>query len=274
MHLRFFLPFALLAVFLSACKQDAPKNNSSNDALSANPTLLGGNWIALDFCSRVAEYGSVLQAEYNSHRPYAVALSFNPARLDSVECFNGMEAWKLPIKITQDTVELQGAVQGKSIFLVYDEHTKKHFTMFDAVSGGSVQMDKFLRSTVNSRNGYEAFTTALNHHLFRGSFTPVAAKGAAEKIVFYPEGIIKGWPEYDRYTVCTRGDCFVMGNELDIITLSNSAKKDSEKTFGFKYNGQNDTLALMTLVDATPGEKGGYTTKGMAYRFARKIPTK
>ncbi len=274
MHIRFLLPFFLLAT-LFACKQDTSNTNKTvTETLESNPNLLGGNWIALDFCSRAAQYGSVLQAENNAHRPYAFALTFNPAQPDSVLCFNGFEEWKLPAKVTQDTVEVQGASQGKSIFLIYDSQSKKHFTMFDGTSGQKTQTDRFLKSTVNSRNGYEAFATALNHHLFRGSFSPVAAKGADQKIVFFPEGVIRGWPEYDHYSVCTGGDCFVMGNEMDVITLSKTANATPEKMFGFKYSNQNDTLSIFHLADATPGEKGGYAVKRIAYRFLRKMPSK
>ena len=273
MHTRFILSFAF-ALLLFACKQDAT-NNTAAVHESANLNNLGGQWIALDFCSRAAQYGSVLQAEYNAHRPYAFALVFNPAQPDSVLCFDGVKNWKLPIKITQDTIEMQGAAQGRSIFLMYDSQSKKHLTMFDGASSNKTQTDRFLKSTVvDSRNGYEAFTRALYHHLFQGSFSLLAAKSASSKIVFLPEGVIQGWPDYDRYSVCTGGECLVMGNELDIMTLRNSKKEGAEKMFGFKYSNQNDTLSISNLADATPNEKGGYAVKGVAYRFLRKLPNK
>jgi len=273
MRIRFLLSLALLATFF-ACKPDPNANKLAADTLSSNPTRLDGNWVALDFCSRAGQYGSVLQAESNTHRPYAFALSFSPDQPDSVQCYNGFETWKLPIKITQDTVEIQGASQGKSIFLIYDGQTNKNFTMFNGTSGQGTEMDKFLKSSVSNRNGYEAFTMALNHHLFRGAFSPIAAKGATSKVALYPEGVIKGWPEYDHYEVCTGGDCFVMGPELDIITLRNSTKAGSEKMFGFKYSAKNDTLSIMNIVDTNPNERGGYVNKGLAYRFLRKMPAK
>lgn len=269
-----FLPFFALLFTLAACKQDPANTQAATPTLAANTNNLGGKWIALDFCSRAAQYGSVLQAEYNSHRPYAFALVFNPAQLDSVECFDGIKSWKLPIKITQDTVEVQNAHDGKSISLIYDSYSNKHLTMIDATDGRKAHLDQFLKSNVNARDGYEAFSMALNHHLFRGSFSPVAAKGGVQKIVFFPEGVIQGWPEYDRYTVCAGGDCFIMGNEMDIVTLRNSTKEGSEKMFGFQYSAKNDTLSIVNLADATPNEKGGYSTKGTAYRFLRKMPTR
>ncbi len=273
MYTRFLLPFALL-LSLVACKHDPNANTTAPPTLAANTNSLGGPWIAIDFCARVAQYGSILQAEASAHRPFALALVFNPAKLDSVHCYNGMEDWTLPIKITEDTVELIGAKQGKSIFLIYDSQSNKYFTMFDGVSGQKTQIDKFLKSSVSSLDGHLAFTMAVNNHLFKGVFSPITAKGATQKVDFSPEGNIQGWPEYDHYSVCIGGDCFFMGNEMDIITLKNSKKEGSEKSFGFKYSGQNDTLSIMNIADSTPNEKGGYKTTGLAYRFLRKTITK
>ncbi len=273
MRIRFFLPFAVV-LLLVACKQDPTANTATATPLSDTPNSLGGAWIAIDFCSRVEQYGSVLQAEFNTYRPYAFAMVFNSAKMDSVHCFNGFEDWKVPIKINQDTVELVGASQGKSIFLIYDSQSKKYFSMYDGTNKAGTQIDRFLKSTVPSEDGHLAFSMSLNHHLLRGSFSPIAVKGTDPKVLFLPEGFVKGWPQYDTYQVCVGGDCFVMGNEMDIITLSDSKKAGSEKMFAFKYSNQNDTLSIFNIADATPNEKGGYVSKGVAYRFLRKIPTR
>lgn len=265
MYNRFFLA-GILAMAFFACKSDP---NSATGAQSANPNNLSGQWIAMDFCARAAQYGSVLQAESNAHRPYAFALVFNPAQPDSVQCFNGFKNWKLPIKINQDTVEMQQAADGKSIFLVFDSQGEKNIAMFDGTSGKGAHMDKFIKSNANARDGYMAFITALNHNLFSGTFSPLT-KGPGEKVSFTPGGFIQGWKEFDRFQVCTGGDCLLMGNEMDIVRLSHSKQEDSGKIFGFKYSAQNDTLSLLNLVDATPEEKGGYSVKGVAYKFLRK----
>lgn len=267
MHTRFLLAFLLPLAFL-ACKQDPTANNAA-PAPSANADMLGGQWIAIDFCARSGQFGSVLQAESNSHRPYALALVFNPAEPDSVQCFNGPDSWKMPVQIRKDTVELPG-VKGKSIFLVYDSQGEKSLIMFDGISGKSTQMDKFIKSKANAQDGYRAFMTALNHNLFNGTFSPLAAKGVGEKVKFTPGGLIQGWKEFDRYEICISSDCWVMGNEMDMVTLYNSKKKDAGQAFGFKYSNQNDTLSFLQLADATPNEKGGYAVKGTAYKMLRK----
>jgi len=268
MYTRFLVALTLLTAFFS-CKNDTNSAAATGNQ-SANANNLAGQWIAIDFCSRANQYGSVLQAETYGHKPYAYAFDFNPTQPDSVICYNGAESWKLPVKINQDTLELPGAVQGKSIFLVYDSQGEKNLIMFDN-TGGSAQMDKFIKSKVGSPNAYEAFLVALKHALFSGSFS-LPAKGAADKIVFAPSGNIQGWKDYDRYTVCAGGDCFVMGNEMDIMRLFNSKNENSERMVGFKYSAQNDTLSLLNLVDATPGEKGGYAVKNVAYTFLHKLP--
>ena len=265
MHNRFLVAFALSMACI-ACKHDS---TSATGAQSANPNNLSGQWIAMDFCARAAQYGSVLQAENNAHRPYAFAVVFNPAQPDSALCYNASKSWKLAVKINQDTVELQNAAPGKSIFLVYDSQGDKNMTMFDGTGASGSQMDKFIKSNANAKDGYLAFVTALNHNLFSGTFSSLT-KEPAEKVMFTPGGFIQGWKQFDRYQVCTGGDCWVMGNEMDVLKLSHSKQEGSGQIFGFKYSAQNDTLSLVSLVDNTPNEKGGYVVKGMAYKFLRK----
>lgn len=256
-------------LFLIACKQDS-KSGDQAGVHTDTRTLLAGHWIALDFCSRVNQYGSILGAMTNGHVPYAYGISFDPTKPDSAICYNGIEKWSLPVKYNADTLELIGARAGKSVFLVYHSQGKKDMTMFDS-SLGAVQMDDFIKSSSSTPDGYKAFTLALNHSLFSGVFGLIG-KGATAKpeIQFTPGGFIFKWNEYDRYEVCTAGDCFVMGNNMDIMTVSKSKEKDSDKMYGFKYSAQNDTLTLYNLINANPEEKGNYQSKGIAYRFFRK----
>ncbi len=267
MYTRFLLALTCLTALFSSCKQDA--GNSATGNLPANPNNLGGQWIAMDFCARANQYGSVLQAENNAHRPYALAIEFIPAQPDSAICYDGSKTWKLPVKITQDTIELQNAAPGKSVFLVYDSQGEQTITMFDNTSGQGGKMDKFIKSKAGARDGYMAFITALNHNLFSGTFA-LLTKGSGEKVMFTPGGYIQGWKEFDRYQVCTGGDCFLMGNEMDIVRLSHSKQEGSAKIYGFQYSAKNDTLSLLNLVDATPNAVGGYSVQGAAFKFLRK----
>lgn len=268
--------FANLLIFtLFACKQD-PKNAAQTNNPShiqpgeqANPTVLAGHWIAMDFCAFANQYGSVLQAMNNAHLPYAYAISFNPVRPDSALCYNGFESWTLPVKFNADTLELVGARPGKSIFLIYHSNMDKDITMIDP-TGERVQIDKFIKSKAGTSNGYDAFTTALNHNLLNGVFTPLG-KGTGEKVQFTPGGFLQGLKGYDRYALCTGGDCFVAGQEIDVVTFFDS--KDEAKTskfFGYRYNGQNDTLTVYNLVNSNPDEKSAYKVAAPAYKFSRK----
>ncbi len=272
---KVFLLANLLAFTLLSCKQD-PKVASQNGAPShiqagdqANPRVLAGHWIALDFCSYASQYGSVLGAMNNAHLPYAYAITFNPTKPDSALCFNASESWTLPMRYKSDTLELIGARAGKSVFLIYHSTGEKDITMIDP-TGPRIQMDHFIKSKAGAADGYLSFTTALNHHLFNGVFTPIG-KGAGEKIMFTPGGFLQGMKEYDRYQVCTGGDCFVAGQDIDVVTFFNS--KDQEKTskmFGYRYNGQNDTLTFYNLANTNTEEKGAYKVAAPAYKFARK----
>ena len=133
-------------------------------------------------------------------------------------------------------------------------------------------MDNFIKSKAGTVDGYTAFTTALNHHLFNGVFTPIG-KGDATKVQFTPGGFIQGLKGFDRFEVCTGGDCFVAGQDIDIVTFYNAkqGKEASEKFYGYKYNGSNDTLSIFNMVNAKPEEKGGYKVGTVAYKYARAI---
>ncbi len=265
--------FANLLIFsMLACKQD-PKNVGPNGGAEqnqqANPIMLAGHWIAMDFCAFANQYGSVLQAMNNSHLPYAYAISFNPSKPDSALCFNATKSWMLPIRYKADTVELLGANQGKSIFLIYHSNMDKDINMIDP-TGDRVRMDRFIKSKAGTADGYSAFTTALNHNLFSGVFKPLG-KGASGDVQFTPGGFLQGLKPYDRYEVCTGGDCFVAGQDIDVITLYNSKDKDkSTKYFGYRYSAQNDTLTFFNLANGNPAEKGPYKVAASAFKFSRK----
>lgn len=261
------LPGALALLFI-ACKSD-PKSGDQSGTQNDTRSMLAGHWIAMDFCSRANQYGSVLQAMTNGHVPYAYGISFDPNNPDSAICYNGMERWTLPVKINADTIEMVGARPGKSVFLIYHSQGKKDMSMFDGTTG-TVQLDNFIKSKANARDGITAFAVALNHHLFSGVFGELGKAAAKPEIQFTPGGFILNWKPFDRYEVCTAGDCFVMDNDMDIITMSKSTEKDSDVMFGFRYSAQNDTLTIYNLVNAKPDEKGMYETKGVAYRFFRK----
>lgn len=271
--LIFFTACTLLAV---SCKNDAPQLGSPNantieTSPTANPKQLGGQWFCMDFCSRAGQYGSVLGAINNAHSPYAFAFEVNPERPDSIILFNGLERWALKARYNIDTVELKEARPGKSIFLVFDSKGDRSITMFDGTTG-STHLDKFQKSKGSAPDAYGAFMTALNHQLFGGTMSTVGknAKVAGE-VQFKSGGILLGLKEFDRYDVCTGGDCFVTGSTLDVVSLSNSKNKDEFKLYGFKYSKQNDTLSLYNLLNNKPEEKGAFTVSTLAYKFSRKV---
>ncbi len=259
-----------LAFAIAACKHDTPNAaNQQSDDTSASPVILAGHWIAMDFCARANQYGSVLSAMNNAHVPYAYAFEFDPNKADSVICYNGIEKWALPVKYNKDTLEVMGASQGKSIFLLYQSKGNKEITLFDGTQG-SMKMDRFVKSKANTLNGYAAFTTALNYNLFGGILLPLGA--GRDTIQFTPGGLIMNWKDYDQYSVCTGGDCFVAEETMDVITLSKSSKPGSEKMYGFRYNGTNDTLTLYNLVNTKPEEKFAYEIRGAVYKFYHGVP--
>lgn len=265
---KLFFTTLLLALFGAACKQDPKTGNTGQVPQTASANILGGHWIDIDFCARAAQYGSVLQAMNNAHLPYAFAFEFNPGQPDSVTCFNGVETWNLPVKYNADTLELVGARQGKSIFLVYSSQENMDITMFD-VTTGQARMDRFIKSKAGAKDGLTAFHVALNHNLLNGIFTPLG-KGASDKVQFTPGGYIQGLKDYDRYELCTAGDCFVTGDLIDVVTFSKSQTENSGKMLGYRYSAQNDTLTFYNLLNDKPDEKGAYKIGAPVYKFSRK----
>jgi hypothetical protein len=274
---RPFLIFLNACILLAvSCQNDAPSSGSPNaktieTSPVASPKQLGGQWFCMDFCSRAGQYGSVLGAINNAHVPYAFAFEVNPERPDSIVMHNGFERWALKARYNVDTVELKDARPGKSIFLVFDSKGDRSITMFDGTTG-STQLDKFQKSKASTPDAYGAFITALNHQLFGGTMAPVGKNAkVANDVQFKSGGFLEGLKEFDRYEVCTAGDCFVTGSTLDVISLSNSKNKDEFKLFGFKYSKQNDTLTLFNLINNKPDEKGAFTVGTPAYKFSRKV---
>lgn len=252
----------LCAAFF-ACKPDA--KNAAN-AAGASLANLSGHWIAMDFCSRAAQYGSVLASMNNGSKPYAYTVSFDPNVPDSAACYNGMESWKIPVKINKDTIELVGAVQGKSVFMVYNAQSPEQMrdmNMFDATAG-TVKLDRFVKSKAETKDGGVAFMLALNHQLLQGNFS---LKGSP--VLFDPTGTVKGLAGFDHYSLCSAGDCFAAGQEIDVVSLSKG--KDAAQLFGYRYNKTNDTLRLYNLVQQNADEKGTAKVGGLAYTLPRKV---
>jgi hypothetical protein len=263
---HFFLALAMICLW-AACKQDA--KNAAADSATTNAEQLAGHWYAMEFCQRASQYGSVLGAMNNGHLPYAYALTFNPAFPDSVTCSNGVNTWSLAVKYDQDTIELVQANKGKSIFLVYDSKSaERNITMFNS-TGGRTEMDQFTKSKTSLQNGYAAFEMALNHNVIGEAYTPLNKTGVAAKVMFQPNGKVAGINGFDRYRLCTAGDCFVGGDAFDVLLLSNAQTEGSEKMFGFNMGNTNDTLTIYNLNNPNPAEKGSRSTAGIAYRLLK-----
>ncbi len=271
-----FLFANLLIITLFACKQD-PKNASQTPAHiqpgeQANPKVLAGHWIAVDFCSYANQYGSVLGAMNNGHLPYAYGITFNPAKPDSALCYNAFESWSVPMRYKADTLELVGARPGKSIYLIYHSNMEKDITMIDP-TGEQVRMDRFIKSKATVQDAYSAFAIALNHNILGGVFTPIGKGAGTEPVTFFSDGGLKGIKSFNRYKICAGGDCFVAGQDIDVVTLYDGREEEkTSKMFGYRYNGQNDTLTIYNLVNTNKDEKGAYKVSTPAYKFSRKKP--
>ena len=273
-RLRLTIPATLvltaIAVFFS-CKND-PANTPAAQNPYASPDLLGGHWIAMDFCRRANQYGSVVRAMDAAPTPFAYGITFTTIKPDSVTCSNGLEEWTLGVKYRKDTLEMPKAMGDRSAFWIYDSGGDRKLTLF-GVENNSVYLHEYIKSSAGATNGLLAFRTALNANLFSGAFFLIGDK-SQEQILFTPGGFINGFEPFDRYEVCVNDDCFVTRalENFDIMTLRNSKKEGAETLFAWQYNANADTLTLYKLRNTNPEEKGAYARDGVAYRFLRKKP--
>lgn len=269
-----FLLIALAGLLLAACKNDSKNAGdaaASGEAPRASAEVLAGNWIASDFCNRARQYGSVLRAMNESHKPFAYAFSFDPARPDSILCNNGKEAFSLPISIRVDTIEIKNAVQGKPVYLTYDSQGDKSIAMFDNTSGRA-RMTVFTKSTAPVKDPYAAFEIALGFYLFDGLYTALKGNEATTgNVRFQPGGQLIGMKSYDYFKICTAGDCFLLGpNGFDIVTLSRYRVAGSEAPFAYRISAQRDTITFYNVIPPPPGESATFTPGKIAFQFLRK----
>jgi hypothetical protein len=267
-----FFSFFLATTAFFSCKnnQNAPNSTAPNGTTieHANANNLAGHWIALDFCSRAGSRHSVLKAmnNENAHKPFAYAFSFSADKADSVVCHIGSKSFSLPIRVNIDTIEVKNARNGKSVYLVYIPETK-NIELFDNTQDRAL-IDRLIKSSSTDPNGYTAFTAALNHNLFEGNFTPVG-KPSAAPVQFLSSGQINNLGDYDRYSVCTDGGCFVLGDQTDVVLLGDT-KTRTTKNFGLRYSTNGDTLSLYNLVQPDPTKAATLGT--VAYRFLHTLP--
>jgi hypothetical protein len=264
----------MVAVFLAtatACKQDN-KTTTPSGAKIITPvndryTPLYGNWIAIDFCSYARQYGSVLMAMNNTHVPYAYAFTFTDSDRDSILCSTATESWKRPIRFQADTlIEVLDARNGKSVFLSYSPTGNKDMTLYDS-SLPKTSVSRYIRSAESSKSGYASFLTALQNQLMVGKYRSTGK--SAGTVEFFPNGEVTGLEGYDRYAICTGGDCFIAGQDSDVISLSNSKTKDAARYFGFKFEPNRTALSIYELVQSNPNEKGTAKPGKMLYKLAR-----
>jgi hypothetical protein len=228
-----------------ACKNS---NNTSPEASGAQradvSTTLAGQWVDIDFCSRVNSLGSIAKIYQKQRRPLALALEFNAGRPDSVLCSDGISTWSLPIKINADTIEVIRGEGKRSVFLMYSPEAKD-LTMFDATEK-PVLIERFTKSKGSQGPLKVALANALNHNLLSGSFMKMGGDKNAT-ISFDPIGSVNGLGDFNRYRLCVGGKCLPNGSYLDAIELLSTTDKNTGKWYGLQMSEGRDTLIILNL---------------------------
>jgi hypothetical protein len=114
-------------------------------------------------------------------------------------------------------------------------------------------------------DGYSAFLIALNNSVMGGNFK----SASGEQVRFAPDGTVKGLKGYDKYELCTGGDCVVMQN-LDVITMKDSGKPDSQQMFGYRFSAAKDSLLIYNLINNNPAEKGNYSQGAVVHTLLKQ----
>lgn len=105
-----------------------------------------------------------------------------------------------------------------------------------------------------------------------GTYTSAGkSKGTVQ---FLSTGEVTGLEGYDRFEVCTGGDCFVAGQESDVLILSNSKTKDAPKYAGFKFTPNRTALTLYELTPGSSDQKGTAQKGAVLYTFTRSAARK
>jgi hypothetical protein len=260
MYRIFLLSFILVTGFFTACKSD-PKNTANKNS-SSTIQAIAGAWISEDFIGFATQYRSVLEARNNGRAPFAYALTFDILRPNQVICDNGFETFPLNINIVADTIEMKNAVQGKSIFLVYDSQSSKKIAMYD-VSHGNIEISYFTKAPASADAiAYQAFLAKLNKAIIVGKYNMVKGKNQVP-VSFNEDGSITGL-EYNKYELCTNGDCFVTGTAIDVVSFFKE-NNTQPVFFGYRITPGKDKITLYELKNEKPEEKGAYTVGAPVY---------
>lgn len=260
MYRTLFFSLVFVVSLFTACKSD-PKNNTNKNNSSTVQSLAGA-WISEDFLGFAMKYRSVIEARNNGRAPFAYALTFDILRPNQVICHNGFETIPLNINIVSDTIEMKNAVQGKSIFLVYESQSSKKLAMYDA-SKGSVEISYFIKAPASADAiAYQAFLAKLNKAIIAGNYKLAKGKNQVP-VSFNEDGSIAGL-EYNKYELCTNGDCFVTGTAIDVVSLYK--ENDTNPVFfGYRVSPGKETVTLYELKNEKPEEKGAYTVGAPVY---------
>jgi hypothetical protein len=251
MSSQYIVVLCLLMLIWGAC-QTNPK--------SVVPVQFEGQWINTDFCARVKQHGSVVEAINRDHLPYAYTLVYSLYDPDSITCFTRQRQWKLPVRGQADTLMLNTPDQ-KKLFLIY-ESAGPRLTLIDP-SGPNTYTSRW-EHTDTTLQGYAAMSNRMNQYLLGGAFR---MNGQQELIYWSSNGQIKNWPAFSRYELCTGGGCFVTGSTMDIVQLQPS-DGTATQNFGFRMNITRDTLSLYQLIDRGPQQAAAIGP--VQYQFFKK----
>jgi hypothetical protein len=149
---------------------------------------------------------------------------------------------------------------------VYDPAAKE-LTLYDATVSPA-QTDRFIKSGGTPANGYQAFASSLNHHVFQGNWQIIKGKNPGRMVQFSPSGSVKNLDNFNAYALCTVGDCFVLGDAMDVVTMANTQNIDTKKMFGYRFSRANDTLSIYNLNIPDPKQAG--QVGALAFQLLRK----
>lgn len=264
---------------LSACEQDGkaerwyiPDEKVSKDMAAGDTFILWGNWVCKDFIELATAKQSVWWVK---NRPMFYEIVFKPEYGDSALLITGYEDFFVKwTKGADNEYLLKNILPDRDIVLQVPKGMKDLQLTDTLRKQGKEQIHNWTYGRapeeymINNGRYTTAMAGYINNALIKGDYLP-AGGGSGIPVTFEANGIINGWPLYERYRICMGGDCYrLTRNPFDVVQLIGSQKTDY---YGMVSTANGDSLYLYRL--ESEGKEGGdYSYKPQEPLAFKKLP--
>ena len=239
-----------------------PKKSTQKETKTVQKQQLWGHWVCVDYIELVKARKTIRSL---TNRPVFLEVVFNPAYGDSALLVTGYNKILTPYKrIGTDSILIKNK-RTQTNLVLFASNGLQSLELKDSLVG---EKDKSLHSWVFKKTSgikkqkKSDLSKHINNSILSGTYT----NAANQTINFIENGTINGWKLFNKYEVCTGGDCFMLTHSsLDIITLR---QKDIKKQYAF-WQKSNDSLYLYHLEKINDDFFYNYQPKEVAFAFKK-----